>query len=287
MPVGSQNVGEYLIERLASLGLQHVFGVPGDYVLGFFKQLSDSPLNLVTTCDELSAGYAADAYARIRGIGAVCITYCVGGLKVVNAAAQAYAEKSPLAIIAGAPGVKERVGNPLLHHKVRTFETQKRVFEEVTVASTVLDNSQTACQEIDRVFSNALKFKRPVYIELPRDVTFAPIQPSRRAVALEEDASNPHTLQSALEEAVTMINAARQPVVIAGVEIHRFGLIDNLLALIDKTHLPVAATILSKSVVGEFHPGYIGIYEGAMGFPQVREYVESSDCLLLLGAPLT
>ncbi|MGZ4905114.1 MAG: thiamine pyrophosphate-binding protein, partial [Halobacteriota archaeon] len=127
MPVGSQNVGEYLIERLASLGLQHVFGVPGDYVLGFFKQLSDSPLNLVTTCDELSAGYAADAYARIRGIGAVCITYCVGGLKVVNAAAQAYAEKSPLAIIAGAPGVKERVGNPLLHHKVRTFETQKRV----------------------------------------------------------------------------------------------------------------------------------------------------------------
>ncbi|MGZ4918286.1 MAG: thiamine pyrophosphate-binding protein, partial [Halobacteriota archaeon] len=106
--VDSRNVGEYLIERLLGLGAEHIFGVPGDYVLGFFKQLSDSSLNLVTTCDELSAGYAADAYARVRGIGVVCITYCVGGLKVVNAAAQAYAEKSPLVIVTGAPGIKER-----------------------------------------------------------------------------------------------------------------------------------------------------------------------------------
>ncbi|MGZ4903095.1 MAG: alpha-keto acid decarboxylase family protein, partial [Halobacteriota archaeon] len=285
--VDSRNVGEYLIERLLGLGAEHIFGVPGDYVLGFFKQLSDSSLNLVTTCDELSAGYAADAYARVRGIGVVCITYCVGGLKVVNAAAQAYAEKSPLVIVAGAPGIKERVGNPLLHHKVRTFETQKKIFEEVTIASTVLDNPQIAGQEIDRVLTTALRFKRPVYIELPRDVTFAPVQPSHHPLVPEADASDPHTLQSALEEAVTMINEAHQPVVIAGIELQRFGLIDTLLALVDKTHLPVGATILAKSVVGEFHPGYIGIYEGAVGFPEVREYVESSDCLLLLGALLT
>ncbi|MGZ4852573.1 MAG: thiamine pyrophosphate-binding protein, partial [Halobacteriota archaeon] len=137
------NVGTYLIERLQSFGVSHVFGVPGDYVLGFFKLLSDSKLNLVTTCDELNAGYAADAYARIRGIGAVCVTYSVGGLKVVNATAQAYAEKSPLVVIAGAPGRKERVGNPLLHHKVKTFDTQRKVFAEVTVASAVLDNPST------------------------------------------------------------------------------------------------------------------------------------------------
>ena len=128
----SDNVGAYLIKRLQSLGVSHVFGVPGDYVLGFFKQLSDSQIKLVTTCDELNAGYAADAYARIRGIGAVCVTYSVGGLKVVNATAQAYAEKSPLVVIAGAPGIKERIGNPLLHHKVRTFDTQRKVFAEVT-----------------------------------------------------------------------------------------------------------------------------------------------------------
>jgi indolepyruvate decarboxylase len=262
--------------------------VPGDYVLGFFKQLSDSALNLVTTCDELNAGYAADAYARIRGIGVVCVTYSVGGLKVVNAAAQAYAEKSPLVVIAGAPGIKERVGNPLLHHKVKTFDTQRKVFAEVTVASTVLDNPNTACGEIDRVLSEALRFSRPVYIELPRDITFAPVElphPSRLTQA--EAASDPDALSSAVDEAVRTINAAERPVVIAGIELHRFGLQDQLVIFVDKAHIPVAATILAKSVIGEYHPLYIGIYEGAMGFASVRDYVESSDCLILLGTFMT
>lgn len=281
------NVGAYLIKRLQSLGVSHVFGVPGDYVLGFFKQLSDSQLNLVTTCDELNAGYAADAYARIRGIGAVCVTYSVGGLKVVNATAQAYAEKSPLVIIAGAPGIKERIGNPLLHHKVRTFDTQRRVFTEVTVASTVLDDPSTACGEIDRVLSEALRVSRPVYIELPRDMTFAPVKLPDPSPVMREATSDQNALQSAVDEAVMMINSAERPVVIAGVELHRFGLQDKLLAFIDKVRIPVAATILAKSVVGEYHPLYIGIYEGAMGFESVRDYVESSDCLILLGAFMT
>lgn len=282
------NIGAYIIERLQSLGVSHVFGVPGDYVLGFFKQLSDSQLNLVTTCDELNAGYAADAYARIRGIGVVCVTYSVGGLKVVNAAAQAYAEKSPLVVIAGAPGIKERVGNPLLHHKVRTFDTQRRVFAEVTAASTVLDDPDTACGEIDRVLSDALRISRPVYIELPRDMTFAPVKlPHTSHLTHLEVASDPNTLSDAVDEAVRIINAAEQPVVIAGIELHRFGLQDKLVAFVNKAHIPVAATILAKSVIGEYHPLYIGIYEGAMGFASVRDYVESSDCLILLGAFMT
>ena len=281
------NVGAHLIERLKACGISHVFGVPGDYVLGFFKQLSDSEISLITTCDELSAGYAADAYARIRGIGAVCVTYSVGGLKVVNAAAQAYAEKSPLVIIAGAPGITERIGNPLLHHKVRTFETQKKVFEEVTVASTVLDNPQNACREIERVLAEVLRLKRPGYIEVPRDLVFAPIEPSCAAIPDAEGLSNPDTLDGAVEEAVMMINEAEQPVIIAGIELHRFRLQDKLDLLANKVRLPVAATILAKSVIGEYHPLYIGIYEGAMGFPSVRDYVESSDCLIILGAFMT
>ena len=282
------NVGAYLIERLRLLGLSHVFGVPGDYVLGFFKQLSDSEIDLITTCDELNAGYAADAYARIRGIGAVCVTYSVGGLKVVNATAQAYAEKSPLVVIAGAPGIRERIGNPLLHHKVRSFNTQKKIFEEVTVASAVLDDPNTACQEIDRVLSEAVRVKRPVYIELPRDMTFVHVKPPNQdSVTRADDTSDPNALQAALDDAVTMINESKQPVVIADVELHRFGLQDKLLALIDKVQIPVAATILGKSVVDEYHPMYIGIYEGAMGFASVRDYVESSDCLILLGAFMT
>src|SRR5437763_15066013 len=165
-----QSVSSFLIERLHDHGVRHIFGVPGDFVLGFYQQLNNSnKLKIINTCDEQGAAFAADAYARINGLGAVCVTYCVGGLKIVNATAQAFAEKSPLVVITGAPGIKERQKNPLLHHKVRDFDTQQKIFEHVTVDCVLIDNPTTAAKEIDRVLSSAMRYKRPVYIELPRD----------------------------------------------------------------------------------------------------------------------
>ena len=279
----TQSIGEYLIQRLWAHGVRHVFGVPGDYVLGFYQQLADSGLRIVNTCDEQGAGFAADAYARVRGLGAVCVTYCVGGLKVANTTAQAFAEKSPVVVISGAPGTTERGKNPLLHHKVKDFDTQLKVFEQWTVAAAVLDDAHTACREIDRVLAAALRYKRPVYIELPRNM--AGVEGvNHRAAPEPPETSDRDALTEALREATAMINAARQPVVLAGVELHRFGLQETLLQLLAKTNLPVAATLLSKSVIAERHPNYLGVYEGAMGHEEVRAYVESSDCLILLGA---
>jgi TPP-dependent 2-oxoacid decarboxylase len=279
-------IGEYLIDRLRVLGVRHVFGIPGDYVLGFYDQLVASELKVVTTCDEQGAGFAADAYARVRGLGVVCVTYCVGGLKVANPTAGAFAEKSPVVVISGAPGVKERERNPLLHHKVREFDTQRKVFEQLTVASTVLNDPQTAFQEIDRVLHAALRYKRPVYIEIPRDmVTRFGIK--HHAPARIHETSNPAALAEALDEALQMINRARQPVILADVEVHRFGLQELVLALIEKANIPFASTILGKSVMSEQHPLCLGVYEGAMGRDDVREYVESSDCVIMLGTFMT
>jgi len=282
----TQRIGEYLIQRLHDLGVRHVFGVPGDYVLGFFDQLVHSDLEVINTCDEQSAGFAADAYARLRGAGAVCVTYCVGGLKVANPTAQAFAEKVPLVVISGAPGMKERVKNPLLHHKAKDFDSQLRVFEQLTVASTVLGDPETACREIDRVLTTMLRCKRPVYIELPRDMISAAADPPPKAPELLHT-SDAEPLREALREAVDMINASLKPVILAGVELHRFGLQRALVQLVEKTNIPVAATLLSKSVIAERHPLYLGVYEGGMGFQDVRDYVESSDCLILLGAFLS
>lgn len=279
-------IGEYLIQRLHAHGVRHVFGIPGDYVLGFYEQLRLSPLQTIVTCDEQGAGFAADAYARVCGLGALCITYCVGGLKVANTTAEAFAEKSPVIVISGAPGMKEREKNPLLHHKVREFDTQKRVFDELTVAATVLDDPQTAFQEIDRVIDCALRYKRPAYIELPRDVVALPGNPNYQRREREE-VSDSRILKAALADAAEMINAAKQPVIIADVEVHRFGLQKTVLQLAERTNIPVASTLLGKSVIGEQHPFYLGVYEGAMGREEVQRYVESSDCVILLGAFLT
>src|SRR5438045_3771749 len=163
----SNLIGEYLIQQLYNHGVRHVFGIPGDYVLGFYDVLQRSALKTINTCDEQGAGFAADAYARVRGLGAVCITYCVGGLKVANATAGAFAEKSPVVIISGAPGIREREKNPLLHHKVREFDTQRKVFEQLTIAASVLSDPQIAFQEIDRVLQAALRYQPPVYSEVP------------------------------------------------------------------------------------------------------------------------
>jgi indolepyruvate decarboxylase len=283
---GGTTVGRYLIQRLQDYGVRHVFGIPGDYVLGFYDQLSKSPIQVVGTVQEDGAGFAADAYARINGIGAVCVTYCVGGLSVANAIAGAYAEKSPVVVLSGSPGLVERVNDPLLHHKVKTFSTQKEIFQQFTVAATVLDDLESAFHDIDEALRLCWQHKRPVYIELPRDqVDLVPRGLYRREVTDEE--TDQAALQEALDEAVAMINRAKKPVILADVEVHRFGLAIELTRLAERTGIPVAVTILGKSVIGELHPSYIGVYEGAMGRTDVRAAVEESDCLLMLGTFLT
>lgn len=280
------SIGTYLIQRLYKAGVHHVFGVPGDFVLRFNKLLEDSTIQFINTCDEQGAGFAADAYARLRGLGAVCVTYSVGGLKIANTTAQAFAEKSPVVVISGAPGINERAKNPLLHHKVRDFDTQYKVFQELTIASTALNNPNTAFEEIDRVLAAALRYKRPVYIELPRDLINIPGNPNYQPIS-QPEVSDPNTLTEALREAVSLINAADQPVILADVEMHRFGLQEALLQLVEKTNIPVAETLMGKSVISELHPDYIGLYAGAIGSEFARQYVESSDCLIMLGAFLT
>lgn len=280
-------IGDYLIERLQALGVGHVFGVPGDFVLGFFGMLDQSALTVVNTCDEQGAGFAADAYARIRGLGAVCVTYGVGGLKVANTTGQAYAEMSPVVVISGAPGLREQEQQPLLHHKVRFYETQRLVFDQLTVASTVLDDTTTACEEIDRVLGAAIAHRRPVYIELPRDMVDE-LAPRPVDLSVEEPwETEPEVLTAAVEEVVARLRSARQPVAFLGVGAARFGLLDEAMVILERMRLPVAVTLLDKSAISEQHPLFLGVYAGAMSRPEVREYVESADLLLLLGALLT
>jgi indolepyruvate decarboxylase len=280
------SIGQYLIRRLQDYGLKHVFGIPGDYILTFYGQLEKSPIEVVGCTREDCAGFAADAYARINGLGAVCVTYCVGGLSVCNSVAGAYAEKSPVVVISGAPGLAERVNNPLLHHKVRDFRTQLEVFEKLCVATTELIDPAIAFREIDRVLDTVVRYKRPGYIELPRDqVEIVPQIVHTYHHASQDD--DPQVAEEAVEEAVQLLAKAQKPIIIAGVEIHRFGLQDKVIALAERYRIPISTTLLGKSVVPEKHPLYIGLYEGAMGRAEVTQFVEESDCVLLLGTFMT
>ncbi|MBA61979.1 MAG: preprotein translocase subunit Tim44 [Planctomycetaceae bacterium] len=285
-PVKPLSIGEYLIERLQDYGIADLFGIPGDYVLSFYSLLEKSDINVIGCTREDNAGFAADAYARVNGMGAVCVTYCVGGLSVCNSIAGAFAEKSPVVLLTGSPGYEERRNNPLLHHKVRDFRTQVDVFDKLCVTGTELNDPATAFQEIDRVLEMAYRYKRPVYIDIPRDmVNLAPQTTQRHTfppVTTDERA-----LQESCNEITALLNRARNPAIVAGVEIHRFGLQDDLIHFAEKNNIPIASTLLGKSVVRENHPLYVGLYEGAIGREEVTEYIESSDCILMLGAFMT
>ena len=284
-PIGL-SIGQYLIQRLQDYGIGDIFGIPGDYVLSFYADLEQSPLNVVGCTREDCAGFAADAYARLNGMGALCVTYCVGGLSVCNSVAGAYAEKSPVVVISGSPGLSERTNDPLLHHMVRDFRTQYDVFEKLCVAGTELTDPLTAFREIDRVLDACERFKRPVYIDIPRDMVdvvpqigHAYHEPAER---IDEAA-----VAEAAAETRSILSASKKPIILAGIEIHRFGLQDAVLALAEAAKIPIAATMLGKSVIRETHPLYVGLYSGAMSVDDVREFVEDSDCVLMLGTFMT
>lgn len=280
----TQTVGSFLFDYLHSLGVRHVFGIPGDFALPTFRWLDRSPLDIITLTHEPSVGFAADGYARLNGLGVACVTYCVGGLNMLNAVACAYAEKSPLLVISGGPSHTDRKKDALIHHKVRTFDTQRRIYEEVTCATAVLADAETAAAEIMRVVDAILEHSRPGYLEIPYDIVDLeiPTPPARRNRPAPQ--SEPEHLQAMLDDAAAMINKAKQPVIIADLELHRHGMEDLALALAAKFNIPIASTLMSKSIVSDSHPLFIGVYSGPLSDPAVQQYVEDSDCLIMLGA---
>jgi TPP-dependent 2-oxoacid decarboxylase len=284
----SYTIGTLLLDRLYKLGLHHIFGIPGDYVLTLYKLIEESPIRHIGTTREDCAGFAADAYARIHGIGGACVTYCVGGLNMVNAIACAYAERSPVVLISGSPGLAERVNNPFLHHMVRDFSTQRDVLEKITVASVILDDPYTAEREIDRALKALMQFKRPIYLEIPRDLVLTPVQVVSTEPPQETACqSDPAALKEAVAEVRAILSDSERPVILAGAEIHRFGLQNELTGLVERMNAPIATTLLGKSVIREDHPLYIGVYGGLVGREEILEFVENADCLLTLGTLLT
>ncbi len=280
-------IGSTVLNRLHRLGVRHIFGIPGDYVLSLYQLIEASPIKHIGTTREDCAGFAADAYARINGIGAVCVTYCVGGLNTVNAIACAYAERSPVVLLTGSPGLSERTRTPYLHHMVRDFGTQREVFERMTVAAVTLDDPLTAEREMDRAFAALLRYRRPIYIEIPRDMVHCPLTGGMKPFCIEDTPSDPAALEEAISEVRIMLASAKRPAMLVGAEVGRFGLQDDLARLVERLNIPIASTLLGKSIIREDHPLYVGVYGGLIGREEVQQYINDSDCLLILGSILS
>jgi indolepyruvate decarboxylase len=282
-------VGRYLVRRLEQLNLKHVFGVPGDYVLRFLDLIEESSIDLINTCSELNAGYASDGYARIAGVGAACVTYGVGGFSVYNAVAGAFAERVPLVLISGGPrlSLRGRLHPYLLHHTIGDMNLQHDIFERITQAAVVLRNPVQATGQIDETLGAAIRYSRPVYIEIPADMVDEACRPPDAwepdlALHLDEE-----VLKEAVDETLALMAAASKPAILAGVEVCRCATQEALLTIVDRTGFPIATTALGKGVIPEHTPTFIGTYFGALANESTRKTIEEADLLLCLGAWMT
>ncbi|EFV13491.1 alpha-keto acid decarboxylase family protein [Segniliparus rugosus] len=281
-------IGHYLVDRLAELGVRHVFGVPGDFNLMFLDRIVEHPgLAWVGNVNELNAGYAADGYARLNGIAALVTTFGVGELSAVNATAGSYAEHVPVVHICGAPTVDAQRARRSLHHSLGDgdFEHFLRIQREITCAQASLTPAN-ATREIDRVLREVLEQRRPGYLLLPSDVAQVPSYPPAAPIPSPHDASSPGALAAFREAAAELLDGKR-PTVLADLLVHRFRAVDALAKLLDAGELPHATLLWGKSLVNELDPNFLGIYIGANSEPHVRQSVEEAEALILAGVQFT
>ncbi|QTD44502.1 indolepyruvate/phenylpyruvate decarboxylase [Ottowia testudinis] len=280
------NLTESLLHALKVNGARHIFGIPGDFALPFFKIIEESRiLPLYTLSHEPGVGFAADAAARIGGtLGVAAVTYGAGALNMVNAVASAYAERSPLVVLSGGPGARESASGLLLHHQAKRLDSQQRIYEEITCAQTRLDDPARAPAEIARVLAACLRHSQPVYIELPRDIVAAPCAPVPALVQPPVDAD---ALAACAEEVLARLKAARQPVLVVDVEVRRFGLEAKVAELARRLGLPVVTCFMGRGLLAESDTHLVGTYLGVAGLPEITQLVEHSDGLFLLGVILS
>jgi indolepyruvate decarboxylase len=276
------NLTESLLHALKAHGARQIFGIPGDFALPYFRIIEESQiLPLYTLSHEPGVGFAADASARINSsLGVAAVTYGAGALNMVNSVAAAYAEKSPLVVLSGGPGKGESRSGLLLHHQARTLDSQFQIFREITCDQVRLDDAGRAPADIARVLANCLRYSQPVYIELPRDMVGEPCAPVVREAALLVDQE---ALDACVVEILERLSRATAPVLMAGVEVRRFGLESKVAELSRRLGLPVVTSFMGRGLLADADAPLVGTYMGAAGLPEVTQLVENSDGLFLLG----
>lgn len=286
-------VADYLLTRLKQLNVTEVFQIPGDYVKHFTQALEHfDGVRAIAAINELDAAYAADVYARMRGLGAVSLQFGVSTFSALNAIAGAYVEYSPVVVISAAPGADSRritdMYGVLFHHSTGDLRADQDVYRNVTVAAETLTTSAGAPEKIDNLLIAAITHKRPVYIACYKEVWGEPCpRPSAKALQPRTIASEKLALENAVAQAWAQIAAAQNPVILAGVELLRFGLSDLLQQIIDASGFLYTTTTQGKTVLDEKGDKFIGTYSDAASIQSVRDVMAQADCIVTLGAIIT
>lgn len=279
----TQTVIQYVLGRLKAIGISDVFGVPGDYAFPVNDAICNDPaMRWIGCANELNAAYAADGYARIKGMAALCTTYGVGELSAINGIAGAYAEHLPIFHLVGAPAMSVQNSRAAMHHTLGNgeYDLFYRMTQPVVCAHAIM-TPQNVAYETERLIAEALFHRRPVYMAFPADYASQPVLGS--AEPISGPISNAVTLEIAVDAIVSALSGAETACVLPGILVARSGLQASMQELIDRSGLPFATMFMDKSVLDEQQPGFIGMYDGAIMTERVRAFVEGCDQVLAIG----
>jgi indolepyruvate decarboxylase len=279
----AKTVIQHVLGRLKDIGIDDIFAVPGDFAFPIHDAIVQDPrINYLGCCNELNAAYAADGYARVRGVGAVSTTYGVGELSAINGIAGAYAENVPVFHVTGMPTRKAQHKRQLVHHTLGDgeFEFFAKMAGPVVCARAIM-TPQNAVYETERLIAMAFYHRRPVYMAIPTDVADQEVLGS--AQPLDPPRSNPDNVKAATEAILSALGRADAACILPGWLVRRLGLQSQLQAFVDASGMPFATMFGDKSVLDEQQPSFIGMYDGRLMNPDVRAYVESCDQVVTVG----
>jgi len=287
---GMVTIGSYLASRLVEVGIKHYFSVPGDYNLVLLDELLKNPeLTMVSCCNELNGGYAADGYARANGIAAQVVTFSVGGLSALNGTAGSYAEDMPVIVISGGPNTNSEVENQVLHHTpgIVSYGYQRDIFSHITASAVIIKHLKNAPYLIDETISTCISERKPVYIEVPCNMASQYIPAPHKRNFLSRVKSDPHALKGAVKAAADFLNSAAKPLVVTGEELRACCAEYSFEKLLKASNYAFASMPGAKGYVSEDHPNYIGTYWGPVSSPGTNEIVESANVYLFAGSRFT
>lgn len=283
-------VAQYALARLARLGVDRIFGVPGDYAFAIDDAAEQVPgLSWVACANELNASYAADGYARVRGAAMLSTTYGVGELSAINGVMGCKAHRVPVFHLVGMPSERiQRLGLVTHHNLGDTVYDRFQPLSAAACCVSAVLTPDNCIDEMERVVREALRQSMPAYIVISEVHGTMPVigQPVSGAplAGIKRQRSVDVELDAAVETILSRLAAARAPLAVVTSLVARYGLRDRATELIRKSNLPFVVMPNDKGTIDEAMPQYSGLYAGGWSSSQaVCDLVRNADLLLDIG----
>src|ERR1700688_944590 len=277
------SVADYIVERLAAEGIDHCFGVAGDYLFPICDAVdSSAKVKWVGCSNELNASYAADGYARTRGAAMLATTYGVGELSAINGVMGAKSERSLVFHVVGMPSYQNQRVHKIAHHTLGdgVFGNFVALSARAACCHAVI-NPENCVVEMERVIAEARRNNQPAYIAVPSDYALSPV--ASADVKPMVPRSNEAALQKAMAIIAERVNKAKSVVAFPAFTVSRLGLQKQAQEAIEALGCPFVTTLMEKCLIDEGHPQFAGMYAGAVSEPKTRQIVEGADIVLDLG----